>query len=814
MTLEEGDEEGEGLVDFGPGSILGHSVLRVEDPALLTGAARFLDDLPAEGGLHAVFVRSFVAHARLLGIATEEARGMPGVVCVLTGADLGLPPMHEVEDVPETFARPILSDGIMRFVGEPVAVVVADSRAQAVDAAESVLVEYDPLPAVVDPVRALEPDAPVLFPEHGSNAAVEYMVADDPGALEEAEVVIRARFVNQRLAPTPMETNGALAIPDPDTGGLTVWLPVQAPFASRKTVARILGLEESKVRVIAPKVGGAFGAKIPTYAEQVAVCALALRLGRPVRYVETRTESMTVMTHGRAQVQDVELGARRDGTITGLRVRITADAGAYPDEGATLPPLTGLMASGPYTIPRIHFTAAAVATNTTPIGAYRGAGRPEATALLERVIDMLAAELGMDPVEVRRRNLIPPSAFPYETPTEAVYDTGEYGLALDEAVGIAGYDDLRDEQRTRRERGDRMQLGIGVSVYVEVTGWGTEFGSVAVKEDGSVVVRCGTSPQGQGHETAYAQIASGILGIPTERITVEQSDTGILPRGEGTMGSRSLQVGGSAVLRASELLREKARRLAAHLLEVSVDDVVSFEGGRIGVAGAPDSALGWDELARAAADATRLPQDMDPGLAAEHDFEIGDSTYPFGAHISVVEVDLDTGDARPLRHVAVDDCGRILNPMMVEGQVHGGVAQGIAQALYEEVIFDEDGNPLTSNLTTYSIPSAAELPGYETAHTITPTTRNPLGAKGIGESGTIGAGPAVHNAVVDALSYLGVRHIDMPASPERVWRAIRDAGTTNGTHTVPTMEEGEDGHTEPRRAHRGDRHADGGRLLR
>ena len=509
MSPEEGDEEGEARVDFGPGSILGHSVLRVEDPALLTGAARFLDDLPAEGGLHAVFVRSFVAHARLLGIATEEARGMPGVVCVLTGADLGLPPMHEVEDVPETFARPILCDGIMRFVGEPVAVVVADSRAHAVDAAESVLVEYDPLPAVVDPVRALEPDAPVLFPEHGSNAAVEYTVATDPGALEDAEVVIRARFVNQRLAPTPMETNGALAIPDPDTGGLTVWLPVQAPFASRKTVARILGLEESKVRVIAPKVGGGFGAKIPTYAEQVAVCALALRLARPVRYVETRTESMSVMTHGRAQVQDVELGARRDGTITGLRVRITADAGAYPDEGATLPPLTGLMASGPYVIPRIHFTAAAVATNTTPIGAYRGAGRPEATALLERVLDMLAAELGMDPVEIRRRNLIPPTRSPTRRRRRPSTTPASTSWLWTRRSASPATTICASEQRTRRERGDRMQLGIGVSVYVEVTGWGTEFGSVSVKEDGSVVVRCGTSPQGQGHETAYAQIASG-----------------------------------------------------------------------------------------------------------------------------------------------------------------------------------------------------------------------------------------------------------------------------------------------------------------
>ncbi len=421
---------------------------------------------------------------------------------------------------------------------------------------------------------------------------------------------------------------------------------------------------------------------------------------------------MSVMTHGRAQVQDVELGARRDGKITGLRVRITADAGAYPDEGATLPPLTGLMASGPYMIPRIHFTAAAVTTNTTPIGAYRGAGRPEATALLERALDMLAVELGMDPVEIRRRNLIPPDAFPYETPTEAVYDTGAYELALDKALGIAGYDDLREEQRIRRERGDRMQLGDrGMRVRR-----GDRLGH-------GVRLRLGEGRRLSGgsmrHESARAGARDGLrtdrirdLGIPVERITVQQSDTGILPRGEGTMGSRSLQVGGSAVLRASELVLEKARRVAAHLLEVSVEDVVSFAGGRIGVAGAPDSALGWDELARAAGDATRLPEDMEPGLAAENDFEVDDSTYPFGAHVSVVEVDLDTGDARPLRHVAVDDCGRILNPQMVEGQVHGGVAQGIAQALYEQVVFDDDGNPLTSNLTTYSIPSAAELPSY------------------------------------------------------------------------------------------------------
>ena len=763
-----------------PGSILGHRVLRTEDPDLLTGRAQFLDDLPADGALHAVFVRSMFAHARIGAADASVAIAMPGVAGVVTAADLSMAPLGETEDVPAGLARPLLAEGIVRFVGEAYAVVLAESRAQAMDAAETIGADADPLPVVVDPLEALEPDATVLHVAHGSNVALEHEVAADPDALADAEFVIRARFVNHRVAPVPMETNGAQAAPDDPPGGVTLWAPAQAPHWWRDILARLLELPEDLVRVVAPKVGGGFGAKIPIYPEHVVIAALALRFGRPIRWIEGRSESFVAMSHGRAQVQDVELGARRDGRVTGLRAMVVQDVGAYPGEGATLPPLTGLMASGPYEIPRIDFHASAVMTNTTPVGAYRGAGRPEATWFLERSMDMLAAELGLDPVEVRRRNLISPDAFPYTTPTDATYDSGRYEAALEKALALAGYEDLREEQAARREREDPVQLGIGVSVYVEVTGWGSEFGSVRVGEDGAVTVRSGTAPQGQGHETAYAQIAAGVLGVPVDAVTVVHSDTAAVPRGEGTMGSRSLQVGGSSVLRASEAVVDKARRLAAHLLESSEEDVGLPEGGRVGVIGVPASSLSWKELAEAARDPSRLLPTMSPGLEAEADFEIADSTYPFGAHVAVVEVDTRTGDARPVRHIAVDDCGRILNPMLVEGQVHGGVAKGMAQALFEAMVYDDGGNPLTSNLATYAMPSAAELPSFETSNTQTPTPLNPLGAKGIGESGTIGSGPAVHGAVVDALSHLGVRHVDMPLSPERLWRAIRAAGTDAG----------------------------------
>jgi carbon-monoxide dehydrogenase large subunit len=785
-----------------PGPVLGSPVLRSEDRALLTGAARYTHDVPCEGALHGVFVRSPIAHALVRSVDADEARAMPGVAGVFVAGDLGGLHMPPVEDSPEVFARPLLAIDRVRFVGEPVAVVVAQTRAQAADAADAVAVDYEPLAPVIDPEAALEPDAPILFEAHGSNLAIRVDdVAEDPNALEGAEIIVRARFVNQRVAPVPMEPNGALAIAGaaPDQPSVTLWASVQAPHDTRRIVAQVLGLESRHVRVRTAAVGGGFGGKIPTYPEHVVIAWLARHLGSAVRWSETRSENMVAMTHGRGQVQHVELGATLDGRVLGLRVFVIQDIGAYASEAATLPPLTGLMASGPYRIPRIDFHAVSVVTTTTPVGAYRGAGRPEATWLLERALDMLAAELGIDPAEIRRRNFIPPETFPYRTPTGANYDSGDPGRALDIALRAAGYSELRQEQASRIGRGQTWQLGVGISSYVEVTGWGSEFASVAADDRGTFTVLTGTSPQGQGHETAWAQIAADALGVPFDAVTVQHSDTLLVPRGEGTMGSRSLQVGGSAVLRASVALLDKARRLAAHLLAMNESEVRRLDG-RIGLSGAPELSLSWGELAAAAADPSSLPPGMEAGLRAQADFEMKDSTYPYGVHVAAVEVDTETGEATLIRHVAVDDCGRRINPMLVEGQIHGGIAQGAAQALFESFVYDELGNPLTSSLATYAMPSAADFPAFITIPLETPTDRNPLGAKGVGEGGTIGAGPAVQNAVIDALAHLGVRHIDMPMSPERVWRAIRGAPgdrTRGGRH----------GAAGPERFDRGHRHA-------
>jgi aerobic carbon-monoxide dehydrogenase large subunit len=799
------------LLEPSPGRVLGSPILRSEDRALLTGAARYLDDVPCEGALHAVFVRSPIAHALVRSVDVDEARAMPGVAGVFVAGDIGGLCMPAVEDSPEVFARPLLATDRVRFVGEPVAVVVAQTRAQAMDAADAVDVVYDPLTPVIDPEKALEPGAPVLFHAHGSNLAIRVDdVAQDAGALDGAEIVVRARFVNQRVAPVPMETNGALAIAGvaPGQPSVTLWASVQAPHDTRRIVAQVLGLDPAHVRVRTAAVGGGFGGKIPTYPEHVVIAWLARHVGGAVRWSETRSENMVAMTHGRGQVQHVELGATRDGRMLGLRVFVIQDIGAYASEAATLPPLTGLMASGPYRIPRIDFQAVSVVTTTTPVGAYRGAGRPEATWLLERALDMLAAELGIDPAEIRRRNFIPAGAFPYRTPTGAHYDSGDPCRALDIALRAAGYPELRREQAARIDRGETWQLGIGISSYVEVTGWGSEFASVAADEAGTFTVLTGTSPHGQGHETAWAQIVADTLGVPFGAITVRHSDTMLVPRGEGTMGSRSLQVGGSAVLRASMALLDKARRLAAHLLETSESDVRRLDG-RIGVGAAPELSLSWGELAAVAANPSSVPLGMEPGLRAQADFEMEDSTYPFGAHVAVVEVDTETGKAKLVRHVAVDDCGRRVNPMLVEGQVHGGIAQGAAQALFEAVVYDELGNPLTSSLATYAMPAAADLPALVTVPLETPTDRNPLGAKGVGEGGTIGAGPAVQNAVIDALAHLGVRHIDMPVSPERVWRAIREARDVPGDRGNG----GRNGAAGPERFDRGNRHADAERYV-
>lgn len=758
------------------GSILGNPVVRVEDPRILRGEARYFDDLAPAGTVHLGFVRSTVPHAHVASVDTSEAEAMPGVLAVHTSATLPLAPVPGFVMLPPGFARPPLADGVVRFVGDIVAVVVAESRGEAVDAAELVIVDYDPLPTLLDPELALNEDQPVLFPEHGTNLAIEFNFGEDPSILDDAEVVVHGRFVNQRIAPAPMEPNGIVVEPDGD-GGLRVTVPTQSPFGLRDPLAGAVGLEPERIRVIAPAVGGGFGAKTGVFCEHVIAASLAQRLERPVKWTETRSENMLAMTHGRGQLQLVDMGLRRDGTITAVRGRVICDAGGYPSIGAFLPFLTRSMAQGVYAIPKVELNSVSVATNTTPVAAYRGAGRPEATAFLERLIDMAADELDLDPVEIRKRNFIPPEAFPMTTVTGANYDVGEYRKALDEACRIAGYDDLLAEQRRRRETGDTRLLGIGLCVYVEVTAGGLfqEFGGVEVQPDGTVVARVGTSAHGQGHETAFSMIVAELLGVPMEHVRLVQSDTALVPRGSGTMGSRSLQTAGSALYRASEQVLEQAKRLAAHLLEASPDDIVLHDGGRLGVAGVPATALGWSDLVQALDDPARRPPDWEGGLASELDFNQGEATYPFGAHIAVVEVDQDTGRVELVRHVAVDDCGRLLNPLLVAGQQHGGIAQGASQALFEQFLYDEDGNPLTGNLMDYAMPSAAELPSFEASNTETPTPLNPLGAKGIGESGTIGSTPAVQNAVVDAVSHLGIRHLDMPLTPERVWRAIQDA---------------------------------------
>jgi carbon-monoxide dehydrogenase large subunit len=767
-----------------PPSIFGVPALRSEDPRFLRGEGRYLNNLPIEGALRAAFVRSIMPHARVRGVDLEAARAMPGVT-VFAAADLEIPPLPpsgnvegatSVAELEGLFSRDVLARDVVRFVGEPIAVVLAETAAQAEDAVEAVLVDYDPLPVVIGPEESLAEDAPLLWPSLGSNVAEQFEVRWHDDVLADADVVVRGRFVNQRLAPVPMETDAVAVAPDGD-GGFTVWVSTQVPFDVRDDLAELLDVPKDRVRTIAPDVGGGFGAKLQIYPEFRVVATVAAKLGRPVTWIEARSESMVGLTHGRAQVQLVEIGARRDGTIVGLRADVIADMGAYPI-AAFLPTTTQEMLTGVYAIRDVACRGRAVVTNATPVGPYRGAGRPEATALVERAIDLVAAELEMDPVEVRRRNLIPADAFPYETASGEHYDVGEYGEVLDEALRLAGYEKLRSEQRARRDRGDHVALGIGISSYVEVTSFSSkEFAAVEAHDDGTVTVMTGTSPHGQGHETAFAQLASGILGVSFEDVRVVHSDTGRVRRGAGTWGSRSLQAGGSSVAERSDEVVEKARALAAHVLEVDEADLADPIGGRFSVAGAPERSITWAELARAAGDPARLPAGMQPGLRAEGVYREPGSTFPYGAHVAIVEVDTETGDVRLVRHVAVDDCGRILNPVLVEGQVHGGLAQGIAQALYEEVRYDDAGNPITGTLTTYGIPSAAEFPWFETVRTETPTPVNPLGAKGIGEAATIGSTPAVQNAVIDALAPFGVRHLDMPFTPERVWRAIQGPGT-------------------------------------
>jgi carbon-monoxide dehydrogenase large subunit len=758
-------------------SILGTRVQRVEDPGFLTRGAVYTEDVQDErldGAGHVFFVRSPIAHARINSIDLSAVREAPGVIAAYAAADIldGVPevkPMMSI--ISGEMTQPLLARDVVRYAGEPVAVIVTEQAYQGEDAAELADVDYDPLPVTVDMSEALDDAAARLFPAAGTNVAATFGHRDkfDPALFDGCDAVVTRTIENQRVAPAPMESRAAAAAWGAD-GRLTAWIPNQGAQGTLASLAAMLGLDPARVRIITPAVGGGFGAKFGADPEHGLVCLVAQKLGRPARWTETRNENLAGMTHGRAQRQTVTIGGSRDGTVQAYRLEIIQDCGAYPKIGTILPSLTILMTPGPYAFPRAESAAVAVVTNTVPIGAYRGAGRPEATAAVERAIDLFAAEIGMDPAEVRRKNLLPKFTEPHKTAFGAVYDTGDYEAALDRVLAAADYAGLREEQAKRRAAGETQQLGVGVSCYVEITGGGSEAGApkengtVEVHPDGTATILTGTSPHGQGHETVWAMLASAELGIPIDKITVKWGDTDLIPEGGGTGGSRSLQQGGAAVRQASIELIEVARERAADQLEVSAGDL-EFDVGQsqFMVAGDPDVTVPLAGLAET------------ERLFVRSVFSAPGPTFPFGAHVAVVEVDTGTGKVKLRQMITVDDAGTVVNPLLAEGQRHGGIAQGAAQAFLEEVVYDADGNLLTATFADYPFLSATEVPSFQLADMATPTSYNPLGAKGIGEAGTIGATPAVQSAVVDAVSHLGVRHIDMPTSPQRVWRAMQAA---------------------------------------
>jgi len=765
-------------------SILGTRVIRTEDPRLLTAGGVYVDDLrepELAGAARATFVRSTVAHALITGIDTSEALAQPGVVAVLTAADMtdmpppppaeepdpGAPPAEGPVPLGGKYSEPLLAVDRVRFVGEPVAIVLTDGTYQGEDAAELVSVDYEPLPPVTTIDEALAGDS-LLFPDSGTNlcTAGGRDISDD-SIFDGCEVVVEGDVVNQRVAALPMEGQATAAVFR--DGKLTVWTSTQNAQLSRLILTAV-GLPPDAIRVVAPDVGGGFGAKIGVRRETIVVVWAAKHTGRPVRWVETRNENLMAMTQGRAQRHHIKIGGDRDGKIKAYRLDVIQDTGAYPVMSGFLPMLTNLMGPGVYDIPHVQADYKVVVTNTAPIAAYRGAGRPEAAATIERAVDWFAAEAGVDPAEVRRKNFIKPDQFPFVTKAGAPYDTGEYEAALEKVLGAADYTSLRADQQRRREAGDTKQLGLGLASYVEITaadGGAGETAKVEVHDDGTATIYTGSSAHGQGHHTAFAMILAGELGIPMEKIEVIHGDTDLIPDGVGTYASRSLQLGGSAVHKAAIEVKEEAARNAAALFEAAEADVVlDAATGTWHIAGDPDKSLSWAQVAGNA----------DGGLiVANVRFTADRPTFPFGTHLSVVEVDTETGKVTLLRHITADDAGPVLNPILMEGQRHGGIAQGAAQALCEEVLYDADGNPLTSTLADYAAITAAELPSFELLTSETPTPVNPLGVKGIGEAGTIGSTPAVHNAVIDAVSHLGVRHIDMPMTPERVWTAISAA---------------------------------------
>jgi aerobic carbon-monoxide dehydrogenase large subunit len=791
---------------------VGQALKRKEDPRMITGRGRYVDDIMLPGMLHAAIVRSPEAHAAITSIDTSAARERPGVVAVFTGEDLAgdfaapmpmawAPPGVEIK-TPEHWP---LKRGEVKHVGDPVAVVVAASKGAALDAAEEVVVEYDPKPVVVDPEKALEDGSPLVWEQFGTNKTHEWAVSggDFDATRSEADVVVEQRFVNPRTAGAPIETRGCIGEPRQDR--FTLYSATQVPHIARFVLSGVLGIPEDKLRVVAPDVGGGFGSKLQVYPEEALVLALARRLGRPVKWIETRSENMTTSHHGRDQINYVTLTAKRDGTVTGCRVRIIADLGAYQQLLTPFIPELGFpVMGGCYKIPAIdlHFTG--VFTNKYCTDAIRGAGRPEATYWMELTMDRLADELGMDRLELRRKNFIPKEEFPFETALGIVYDSGDYHGTLDRLLERFDLDGFRREQAELRERG--VHRGVGFSTYVEVCGlapsravgpqgvglqaayW--ESAMVRVHPTGSATVFTGASPHGQGHDTGFAQIAADRLGIAPENVEVIHGDTDAGPWGWGTYGSRTVAVGGEAVARAAEKVQDKAKRICAALLEAAPEDI-EVTDGKFQVRGSPDKSMTMADIAGAAhIPPQELPADIEPGLDETSFYDPENFVFPFGAHACVVEVDVETGKVDVVRYVAVDDCGPAINPMLIDGQVHGGVVHAIGQALYEQVVYDSEGQLVTGTFVDYALPTAAELPPLETDRTETPSPVNSLGVKGVGEAGTIGATPAVAAAVFDALAPFGVKDLDMPFTPLRVWQAIQAArGDGAGP---PASEQGRD----------------------
>ena len=772
----------------GPSRLIGARIKRREDPRLIQGLSHYVDDIKLVNTLHCTFLRSDYAHADIKSINTEAAENLSGVVKVITGADIqgkvgSIPCAAEIEGlkVPD---HPALAVDRVRFVGEPIAAVVATDPYIARDALDLIEVEYDELPVVVDLDKAIEPDSTVIYDEFDDNVAFTMPLdaGDVDAAFAEADHVVSQRFVNQRLIPNSIEPRGVLAEYLPGEGTLTVWSSTQVPHHLKTILSLLLDFPEQLVRVIAPEVGGGFGSKLNVYPEEAVVAYLATQLRKPVKWIEKRSEGFTTTIHGRDQVDYVDMAVKNDGTITAIRAKLLANMGAYHQLlTPIIPVLTYLMMSGAYKIPNIKLELIGVFTNKMATDAYRGAGRPEATHIIERMVDLAAQKLGMDPKEIRFKNFPQPDEFPLEMATGVAYDSGNYQMSFNKALDAVDYDSLRTRQAELRGQGRYM--GIGIATYAEICGMGPsvgvagggwESGTVRIERTGKVTVLTGVSPHGQGQETSFAQIVADEYGISIDDIVVIHGDTGRQPQGIGTFGSRATAVGGAALIIATKQVKEKMAQIAAHMLEANVDDLV-FEDGNIFVQGSPGSAVTFADVAATAHAAVNLPPDVEPGLEATHFFEPSNFTYPFGAHISIVEVDPETGEIDLQRYVAIDDCGNIINPMLVDGQVHGGIAQGLGQAMYEGAVYDENGQLLTGSFMDYAIPKATQVPRFETEHTTTPSPVNPLGVKGVGEAGTIASSPCLVNAVVDALSPFGITDIDMPMTPNRVWQAIQDA---------------------------------------